>query len=53
MSKHSTETGKPAKRLQKRIDDFENSISGRSSIASYPQSMSIKNTLHKPGSMKK
>jgi hypothetical protein len=53
MSKHSTENGKPAKRLQKRIEDYENSISGRSAISSYPQSSNIKNTLRKPGSNKK
>jgi hypothetical protein len=53
VSKHSTENGKPAKRLQERIESYENSVSGRSFINSYPQSSSIKNTLTKPGSNKK
>ena len=53
MSKHSTENGKPAKKLQKRIESFENSISGRSFVSTYPQSSSIKNTLTRPGSNKK
>jgi len=53
MSKRSTVDGKPAKRLQKRIESYENSVSGRSAIMSYPQSMNIKNTLRRPGSNKK
>lgn len=53
MSKHSTTSGKPAKRLQIRIEAFEGSASGRSSNNSYPQSASIRNTLTKPGSNKK
>ncbi len=53
MSKHSTENGKPAKKLQKRIECFENSVSGKSLVMSYPQSASIRNTLRKPGSNKK
>lgn len=52
MSKHSTVDGKPAKRLQKRITDFETSMSGKSAN-SYPQSMAIRNTLRRPGSNKK
>jgi hypothetical protein len=52
MGKHSTKNGKPAKRLQKRIDSFEDSANGRSP-GSYPQSASIRNTLRKPGSLKK
>jgi hypothetical protein len=51
MSKHSTENGKPAKRLQRRINSYEESMAGRG--GSYPQSMNIKNTLRKPGSLKK
>ena len=53
MSKHSTINGKPAKKLQKRIEAFENSISGRSLVNTYAQSSSIKNTLRRPGSLKK
>ena len=53
MGKHSTVDGKPAKRLQKRIELYEENVSGRSSNASYPQSASIRNTLRKPGSLKK
>lgn len=53
MGKHSTVNGKPAKRLAARIENFENSISGKSSNTSYPQSLSIKNTLRRPGSLKK
>jgi hypothetical protein len=52
MGKHSTNSGKPAQRLQKRIDAYEDSVNGRSS-GSYPQSASIRNTLRKPGSRKK
>lgn len=53
MSKHSTVDGKPAKRLKRRIDDYEISVSGKSSSGSYPQSMAIRNTLRRPGSNKK
>ncbi len=53
MGKHSTVNGKPAKRLQKRIEFYEEGISGRSANSSYPQSASIRNTLRKPGSNKK
>ena len=52
MGKHSTVDGKPAKRLAKRIEAFEESSTGRSP-GSYPQSASIRNTLRRPGSMKK
>lgn len=52
MGKHSTTDGKPAKRLKERIVDYEISMSGKSSSSS-PQSMAIKNTLHRPGSNKK
>lgn len=52
MGKHSTENGKPAARLQRRIESFEDSAAGRSA-GSYPQSSSIRNTLTRPGSMKK
>lgn len=51
MSKRSTTDGKPAKKLQRRLVDYENSMAGRG--GTYPQSMNIKNTLRKPGSNKK
>jgi len=53
MGKHSTVDGKPAKRLQRRIESYENSVSGRSAIVSYVQSSAVKNTLKRPGSNKK
>ena len=53
MGKHSTANGKPASRLQKRIENYENSVSGKSSNTSYSQSSAIRNTLRRPGSLKK